>query len=337
MRRFAWIFVFVCAGPLAAQEESWVGKMVITKNYKVKLKREDKDGKLALFKESADSINYRVLEEKGSLIRIMTAFGVDGWIEKTEVVTPDKAIQHFTDVLKNNPRDACAYQRRAYAHEHAGDYDSALKDINETVHLAFGDMARWNSRGILHCARKEYDHAIRDLSVAIRFAPALGSAYCNRGYAWTMKKEYDKAINDFDNAILLEPMEPFGYTNRGLAYFLKKQYAEAHADFDKAQKLDPSNPYAYLNRARLYATSLDRKQRDGKKALELAKKALSLEKNPEPIFFETLATAFAEVGAFDEAIRAQQRVLDDPRARLDPMAQRRMDLYLKKTPFRQFD
>jgi tetratricopeptide (TPR) repeat protein len=335
MRRLAFLFLGLLAPAVNAQDGSLVGKVIIAKEFGVKLTQADADGKIKTVGELTDSINYRVLEQKGNQIKLRTSNGAEGWCDKSYALSPAGAVKHFSKALIDNPNNAAAYQRRSYALESQGDYDNALKDINETIRLSFVHIGGWNSRGLLYCARKEYDKAITDLSLAIRLAPHLAAGHSNRGYAWMMKKDYDKALNDLNTAIFLEPTQPYAYNTRGLVWFLKKDYPSAHSDFNRAQKLDPNDPQAYLNRARLFATSADPKERDGARAVELAKHALSLANDPEPIFHETLAAAYAEAGLFAEAIRTQALGLTDPRLKGDAAAQQRLELYRKKTAYRE--
>jgi tetratricopeptide (TPR) repeat protein len=77
------------------------------------------------------------------------------------------------------------------------------------------------------------------------------------------------------------------------------------------------------------------KYRDGRKAVEQAKKALKLEKNPNGDFYATLAAAYAELMDFDEAVRWQGEALTHPDLRNDEDARRRLELYRNKKPYRQ--
>jgi Tfp pilus assembly protein PilF len=64
------------------------------------------------------------------------------------------------------------------------------------------------------------------------------------------------------------------------------------------------NNYAYL-----LATSPDAANRDGEEALRIAKRVTDEMSEPRSDFLDTLASAYAEVGDFSNAVRVQQRVL----------------------------
>src|SRR5262249_4131795 len=144
------------------------------------------------------------------------------------------------------------------------------------------------------------------------------------------KQEYDKAVKDYTEAVRLDPNFFSAYTNRGLAWKNKKGYDKAIADYSKAAELNPNYAAAFNNLAWLYATCPDTAIRDGKKAVEAAKKAVKLEDNPQSR--DTLAAAYAEVGDFESAVTEQRKALEDKS--LDEGERKemesRLELYRKK-------
>ena len=150
------------------------------------------------------------------------------------------------------------------------------------------------------------------------------------------------------------PIEPkFGaaYSVRGAAYFKKKDYARAAADLDEGLELEPDGDllaspgyiveenfeYANACKAWLLATCPVEKYRDGKKAVEFAHKAIANHQNPRREFLEVLAAAHAEAGDFTEAVRWQERALQDSISAQEPgdAARRRLELYRNKQPYRE--
>ena len=296
-----------------AQEGSWVGKTVFTKYHGIGLRDFDKDGKLQTIACLNDSITYRVLEEKGSEVRVVTSLGKVGWADKADFMPADKAVDHFTAELKKTPEEAGLYQKRAYAYELQGKFNEALRDMNDTIHHAYNDPFSWNQRAGFYLANGYVKMlAIDDLNEAIQRRPGSGLLLANRGYVYAMRKDYDNALRDLEDACLYEPHRPASWNNRGLVLFLKGDFNRALADFAVAENMNPHNAHVLLNRARMLATCKEAKYRDGKKAVELAKQALLMEPNPSREFFDALAAAYAETGNFAEALRLQNEVLRDP-------------------------
>ena len=89
------------------------------------------------------------------------------------------------------------------------------------------------------------------------------------------------------------------------AYFTGK-YDEALAGFDACLGIAPDNAAAYNSKAWLLATCPEAKYRDGKAAIELAKKACDLTMDKNAQYVDTLAAAFAEVGSFDLAVQTMK-------------------------------
>ena len=68
------------------------------------------------------------------------------------------------------------------------------------------------NRGNAYQNQKQYDRAIEDYSQAIHLAPGYWEALNNRGIAYASAKQYDRAIEDYNQAILLEPNDPGALT-----------------------------------------------------------------------------------------------------------------------------
>src|SRR6185312_3172666 len=60
-------------------------------------------------------------------------------------------------------------------------------------------------RGLAWIEKGEFDKAIKDLDEAVRLNPKLAEAFASRSGLWAEKGEFDKAIKDSDSAIRLDP------------------------------------------------------------------------------------------------------------------------------------
>jgi drug/metabolite transporter (DMT)-like permease len=148
--------------------------------------------------------------------------------------------------------------------------------------------------------------------------------------------QLDAALSEIDKAIALQPNQPELHVLRGTLWYLKLDEHNALRAFEAAIKLGSRDATAYNSAAWILSTSKDHSVRDGKRALELARQACELTAWQEPSFIDTLAAAHAEVGAFDEAVREQQRALDFPQFsfRNGPGARKRLELYKAGQPYR---
>lgn len=335
--KFAIAFVLATASlapwGVHAQEESWKGKSVIIKEGKVEFFQQT-PGMAPVLLGELHHITYKVKDEKDGKLLVRQK-GIDGWIAKESVLPIEQALDYFSDRIQLFPNNASYFGRRAEVWRWKGNLDNAIKDLDEAVRLAPQESAYYNNRGTFHAAKKDYDSAIQDYNEALRLKPNHPLTLRNRGHAWLGKKDFDKAFQDFNEAAQLDPRDPFAHHGRGRALAAKKQYAAAVSCWDAALNIDPDMTAALNSKAWLLATCPDDKVRDGKKAIELAKKACALTDWKDAGILDTLAAAHAEAGQFTEAVHFQQQALKDEKFGKNEDARRRLKLYQEKKTWRE--
>jgi tetratricopeptide (TPR) repeat protein len=142
---------------------------------------------------------------------------------------------------------------------------------------------------------------------AIRLQPYYADAYYNRGNVLFANGRVDDAIADWEKTLQIQPDDADAYTGLGNAFLRKGLLHEAMANYEKALALAPEDPHSRINIAWVLATAPDASIRDGRKAVEFAKKAVELSNTNDPKFLRALAAAYAEAGQFSEAIEVTQR------------------------------
>ncbi len=85
------------------------------------------------------------------------------------------------------------------------------------------------------------------------------------------------------------------------------------------------------------ATSAEKKNRNGKEAIETATKACEATDWKEWGIIDTLAAAYAENGDFDQAVKFQRWILDmiEPTDQYHGKAKQRLELYEQHKPYRE--
>lgn len=158
-------------------------------------------------------------------------------------------------------------------------------------------------------------------------------SYNNRGAAFGEKGQYDQAISDFSKAIEIDARYSKAYNNRGIVYRLKGQYDRAILDFNKAIEINPMDAEAYNNLAWLLATAKAPGFRDGKRAVKLALKACELSGWKKAEYVDTLAAGYARIGDFDNAVKWQEKALEQSKSARRPEFQERLNCYQERKPW----
>lgn len=126
------------------------------------------------------------------------------------------------------------------------------------------------------------------------------------------RHEYAGATADFSEAIRIDPSCTRAYLGRASANNSQKEFAASSADLTKALQLAPGNANVCRKVAWNYSTCPEANFRDGKKAVEIARKGCELTKWQDPETLHVLAAAYAEQGEFGKAVKFQEQALAFP-------------------------
>jgi len=151
-------------------------------------------------------------------------------------------------------------------------------------------------------------------------------------------KRREEALADAQTAVTLKPESGEAYAFRGRLRLTRREFTEARADFERVLQLAREPRTAALNEmAWFYATYPENAARDGKRAVELAKKACDLTQWNDARILDTLAAAYAETGDFSEAVKWQTQALSLPEALAEDRSgmKQRLGLYQKHQAYRQ--
>jgi tetratricopeptide (TPR) repeat protein len=195
-------------------------------------------------------------------------------IQKCQSGSPDARIASCTALIQAGlvttlgaglflpQRRSVLYNDRGVGYTDKGDYERAIRDFNEAIHLNPTSIGSFYSRGYAYKKKGDYDRAIQDFDEALRLDPHFDLAYYERGNSHIDKAEYDRAIQDFNQAILIRPNIANFYNNRGVAQYRKGDYGRAIEDFDQAIHLNANYLGAYDSRGYAHWA-----ESDGKAAL----------------------------------------------------------------------
>jgi tetratricopeptide (TPR) repeat protein len=162
------------------------------------------------------------------------------------------------------------------------------------------DVAHAGLGGILF-VRGQIDESIDHYESALRLRDGNAAAHFGLGRALAAKRRTDAAIFHFQKALSIQPDYIGANNDLGVLFASKGEIKEAVGAWEQSLSFDPDNADAANNIAWVCATAADPDLRDGRKALELAQRALRVG-GENPVVLRTLAAAQAESGQFAEAV-----------------------------------
>lgn len=163
--------------------------------------------------------------------------------------------------------------------------------------------------GVVLARKGNFDDAIEHYRTALKIKPDYLEAYYNLGNALARKGDAKAAIYNYRKALQLNPNFFKSYYNIARILSHQGKTGEAIYNYQKALIINSETTQTLYNLSWIYATSRDRKYRNGKKAAKLAEKLCILTDYQQPLALDALAAAYAETGKFDKAVVTAQKAL----------------------------
>ena len=189
--------------------------------------------------DDGDTLTFMVERSEGSRVLLVSRDGkTRGWAYEDEVVSLEKAIEHFGRVLVNDLRDSDSFWMLGRLWFYLNDAKSALVNLNYAIRLPGSQPACYLSRSLVHLRMKNVRRAVDDCETLLRLEPNLAQARFVREQAELAKRDYDSAMAALEQAFRLDPVNPFP---RGSASTSPsgRQPVASPSDGDRAQ---PNNP-----------------------------------------------------------------------------------------------
>lgn len=162
----------------------------------------------------------------------------------TQVGDLPNAIQGFTMVLQQEPKNVNAYVGRGFAYYKMGNYDFAILDLTKAIELDDMNLSAFFHRGNALLMQGDLNEALADYEKAIELNRNVPDIFNAHGTALYNRGDLQDAIHDFDQAIRLDPNYVDAYFNRGSAYAKMNKHQLALDDFKKVLELAPDDATA---------------------------------------------------------------------------------------------
>lgn len=225
------------------------------------------------------------------------------------------AVEDFSAALQIQANDTDLVMR-ARAYRKLKKVDDALADLREAARLNPLNAAAFYFLGECLLEKEDYDNASAALARAIEIDPGgkdpsftLADAFYFRAYCFVLTEKYDAAIADLGRAIQLDPKDLLSiYDLRASAFEMAGRKTLAAYDQqivaalkrleEKSDDVDACREVALL-----MASCPQPEIRNGKKAMELARRVCELTAWKDARDLDLLGMACAEAGQFDEAAK----------------------------------
>ena len=248
------------------------------------------------------------------------------------------AIEYARRLQDVNP-DLAVRLRLGRLQVKSGDLQQAETTLREAIAAAPDDInARANLAVILRQQRRDSE-AIELLLKVVRTAPNDAAAHAQLGVLYRDQGDLSAAIRHLSHAARLQPSRWRLHFDLGDLLDADGQVREALRAYERAWELNPESPLTANNLAWTMATHSDSEIRDGRRAVELATRAVELTAGQDAGMLDTLAAAQAEAGAFDEAVNTAGQAIElasrNDNDQLMTKLKERQQLYRSRTPLRQ--
>ena len=231
----------------------------------------------------------------------------------------------------------------------AEQYAEAKKQLDRVLRRQADQPALLFARSRANIGLKDYDAAILDLEAAIDQLGEDPALLIQLAFYYEVAERSERAIEIFGDAIkaIGEPeddgarkLKAEAIRGRGDARLSIGDHAAAVPDYEKALKLVPDDDGVLNNLAWVLSTSPDDAVRNGKRALELAKKAVEVTESKKPHIISTLASAYAEVGDFEQAREWSAKAVELAKEQADDAEmiehlEKELTFYQRNEPFRE--
>jgi tetratricopeptide (TPR) repeat protein len=217
-----------------------------------------------------------------------------------------------------------------------GRLDEAVEHYTIALRLEPDYSDAHHGLGILLQVQGKTDQAIYHYQKVLQQRPDSADTHNNLGVALQAKGRLDEAAAQFRQTLLLRPNDIDALNNLGNIFRLQANYDQAMAYYRQAMQIKPDNPGSLNGLAWILANHPDTNQRNPAQAVAFAQQAAKLTSYQNAEVLETLASAYASAGQFDNAVKSAQAALNLVTAAGNQQdsdrIQNRLQLYKQKKP-----
>ena len=221
----------------------------------------------------------------------------------------DQAMVHLHRTLELEPDQPEGHYNLAQAYREQGKLDDAVRHYLRAIELQPAFSEAHNKLGVTLHAMGRHSEAIDRHRSALAINPDDSKIHLDLARALQAVGQADEAIAHLREAARIVPGDVRVHLHLGMALGLQGQRKSASASIRRALRLEPDSPAAHTAMAWLLATAPS-SDGDASEAVRFAEKAAALSKRQDPAALDALATAYAGVGRFEDAVRTASAAVE---------------------------
>ncbi len=245
----------------------------------------------------------------------------------------------FRHAIAINPRNVLAMINLGVILQDEGRLDEALATYRQAEKCEDGPYYQLHENyGSLLDKLGRHVEALAEYGRAIHEHPADAFAHNAAGSEFATLNRPDSALREFAVAEQLDPHYAWPHMETAQVLLGAGRDADAVNELRTAVRLDPDNSQILALTAHLLAANENAGARDGKTALLLAVRANDLTGHTQPMIYDSMGMACAELGDFTNAQACAQKALDLAAAlhlTNTAVLKSRLERYLNHEPWRE--
>lgn len=218
-----------------------------------------------------------------------------------------EAVDLFRQAVGVAPESIAARTNLGLALAQLGHVADATAQFQGVLAADAANVTAHSGLGLLLARQGRDKEAVEHLRAAFSQTPADLTVSGALAAALARLRQEDEAIAVLTKTRSLNPNEEAPLIALSLLLSDRERFGDALAALDEANRQFPDRLATATTLARLLASSPDRSQRDGRRALDLATAIYKTE--PAPVYAETIALALAELGRCAEAAEWMRRAV----------------------------
>ena len=208
--------------------------------------------------------------------------------------------------LSTDPRCPNAHNSMAVVLTMEGKLEEAALHYKKAIKLIPDSAETYSNLAGLRIQQGDNLAASDLLQKALSLDPNSSSTYNNLATLFLSQGKTEEAIPAFSRAIDLNPDDFQAHANLANALAHQAKIPQALMHYREALRINPDWPQVANRLAWILATHTNSHFRLGKESVQLAEQACQATDYSNPLFLDTLAAAYAEVGQFDRALETAQ-------------------------------